>query len=393
MTTTRTYDQMYKPHRFALCSNRFAEDVYELGTEMTRPLFHVIAVAVTMFRYPYPGSSSEKASWSQKGWRVLNVLAVVTLVIPILSLLLAALGYPLRYFGAAFRPKEGVLQVRRDAPEKSDGGNGGVSMLCLNTAGMLPFISHYNHMREPLTRARENADFIAAADRDIVFLQETFHPPFTRAIWNRCKDQYKYALHSVTPQEIGIGTGLMIMSKYKIESVSYMNFSHSTGDDTWSKKGAVAATLDLGTGKKITVVNVHMQSESLFNKIDQGAITRAKQMAELAIFLKGIEGAVVVAGDFNFKNDAEFADETKHLFDLRFLRLDTGITRTWYMKDEKWGSGNWQQDVCPISNYDHFFYRGMIDGNGETRHFYPEGSALPTSPCSDHRPLLATMHY
>lgn len=387
---TLTYAQMYKPHCFSLCTNGLAEDIYDLGVNLTKPWFHQISVAVRLFRYQHPGKSFRAASWAEIGKQALNVIALVTLVIPILSLLLAVVGYPLRFIGAAFRPNAGVLQVRNNQPDRCDGGRDGLNMLCLNTAGMVPFISHYNHMCPPLERAPQIGDYIASSGADIVFLQEVFHPEFTKSMWFRCKEQYKYALHSITPQEIGLGTGLMIMSKYKIESVSYMNFSDSAGDDAWSKKGAVAATLDLGQGKKLTVVNVHMQSESLFNEMDHGAVTRAKQMAELANFVGAIRTDVVLAGDFNFKNDAELDSEVHRLLNQGYLRANTGDARTWYVKDHHWGTRNWQQAVCPISNYDHFFYRGSLGGRGEARHFYRAGDPLPPSPMSDHRPLHAT---
>jgi endonuclease/exonuclease/phosphatase family metal-dependent hydrolase len=99
--------------------------------------------------------------------------------------------------------------------------------------------------------------------------------------------------------------GLLTLSKYPIVGSEVRHFSEAQLPDSLMHKGTLKTTIELPSGQRVNVWNVHLQDGNCPE-------LRAKQVHELARWIRQSEDsqiADIVGGDFNFTADStEFAD-------------------------------------------------------------------------------------
>jgi endonuclease/exonuclease/phosphatase family metal-dependent hydrolase len=99
--------------------------------------------------------------------------------------------------------------------------------------------------------------------------------------------------------------GLLTLSKYPIVGSEVRHFHEAQLPDSLMHKGALKTTIELPSGQRVNVWNVHLQDGDCPE-------LRSKQVHELARWIRRSEDgqiADIVGGDFNFTADStEFAD-------------------------------------------------------------------------------------
>lgn len=226
-----------------------------------------------------------------------------------------------------------------------------ISLLSMNVLFMPDFISRRNHQTAPLKRAEDIAKKIIEQDSDFVCLQEAFHTEAAEALDAKLHAAGYHVVRNFGDQAWGLGSGLMIASKYKLEDVQF--FKHPgllAGMDTYAKKGVVLAHANVN-GKRVVIANTHLNGGgeilkpfNFFEWIKNGfkrtvlsedpIASRAAQILALQMHvnkyiadLKMPVDAVIVAGDTN-------ASPTFYEGRDKDGKLKPIIRSEWYLTDE-----------------------------------------------------------
>ena len=123
------------------------------------------------------------------------------------------------------------------------------------------FMSISNDLREVLIRANELADAILKDQKgpNVICLQETFNEDAIEILCMRLKVKYPYIIHSIAPHISGFNSGLMLLSQFPIEELTYRRFDNSLGEEGLATKGALGVRLKLDNEKYVHIYNVHTQ--------------------------------------------------------------------------------------------------------------------------------------
>ncbi|GAA2686235.1 MULTISPECIES: RNA repair domain-containing protein [Actinosynnema] len=134
--------------------------------------------------------------------------------------------------------------------------------------------------RRPLLLAE-----LQVADADVIALQEV-EPALAAMLAAAPWVRERYAFDT-SPTSAAIGdTGLLLLSRVPVRESGRHAFSR--------RKGLAAITVETSAGP-VVVVNTHLTSDHSAN----GAARRRGELAEAAEVLSGVDGEVVVVGDFN----------------------------------------------------------------------------------------------
>jgi len=299
-------------------------------------------------------------------WRfvIVSLLALVICYKPILTF------FPLNFFS-------------RDVPENT------IKVLSYNVHGFLTDRSEQGG-------ARPTLEYIAALDADIVLLQEFFvnrqsQSTFSQEEIHTFLHQYPY--YVVT--ELGGSTshhviGLAIFSKFPIEETHQIALESSFN-------GAVVHTININ-GKRVTVVNVHLESNRItaadrqlyadffqtdtvgFEMIAQNIRarlgvafrTRAQQVEKIRTFIdaKDTDG-VIIAGDFN----------------------DTPISYTYARMRRGLLDAFTATGIGPGITYNEDFFLFRIDYILHSRNFRAYGTRVDRVYYSDHYPIFTHLRF
>ncbi|EMR09422.1 hypothetical protein PNEG_02365 [Pneumocystis murina B123] len=178
-----------------------------------------------------------------------------------------------------------------------------IRVLSLNCWG-LKYISNYRKERLDLISKR-----IASEDYDIVGLQEVWVYSDYENMRNNTKHKLPYGKFYFS----GIfGSGLVILSKFPIESTSIYKYSLNGRPsafyhgDWYVGKGVAMATLLMPNGKKIEFFNTHLHA-SYGGENDEYLCHRISQAWEISKLISSAFTAgkmIIIVGDFNSKPDS-----------------------------------------------------------------------------------------
>jgi endonuclease/exonuclease/phosphatase (EEP) superfamily protein YafD len=189
-------------------------------------------------------------------------------------------------------------------------------------------------------------------------------------IWQNQLD----SLQDILPYATGSGTGNMIYSDRPLENTEIRKFSDSWGSNTIISE----IRLDKNESKKFTFIATH-PSAPMYQKMFQSRNEHLERMGE---FIKNLDGAVVVAGDFNVTMWSpyyrKFVSETK----LINARAGFGILPTWSP------SSRTKLPIISLLSVpiDHVFYRSVLKNK-----FSVMNARVGKDIDSDHFPLIVDM--
>jgi len=154
---------------------------------------------------------------------------------------------------------------------------------------------------------------------DVLCLQEMFDPTCVEALTPALSQLYGYLLYPAGKHWMpifGQNSGLLIASRYRIVDAAFMPFSNHIGSDYWAAKGALCASIDLGCGRSVVIMNTHGQADpdtELLWKFTLDGQTRCKRVrkenyARAASFVEAFAqkhgaSSSVYCGDFNIPGE------------------------------------------------------------------------------------------
>lgn len=322
---------------FHLCSNPLAEKIYKLGTLLTRPFLYQANLATKVFGTNIrPGKSFTELTFTQKTWKILKICSLFTIIIPLLLGLLAAFGLLLRVCASTSRPKISLLHNSKIEFKKllSDET---IHLATYNTALMPKFISNVNNMRSSKARAEEIGQMYKNRETtpDVLCLQECFDIDATAILCEHLKTIYPHIVYCVSPNELGLNSGLLIASKFHIENMHFSDYQAAKGEDALAHKGYLGVCVKLDELRTCWVYNTHLQAK-------KGVVyetVRDTQLEQLKSHIESlqVETPIFVVGDFNkSKIDDEKEENVEYCSNFlgeKFINLQkTQASATWYDK-------------------------------------------------------------
>lgn len=118
---------------------------------------------------------------------------------------------------------------------------------------------------------------IRDADLDVLNLQEVMDAELAYALYEEFKSEYFHFAIDIGPGLVGMPSGLMVMSKFKIEDPRFSPFEKKVGGDHWTNKGIFDYTIRLSAQKTVHIANSHFQS----GPFDEQGSTRSGLIAML----------------------------------------------------------------------------------------------------------------
>jgi endonuclease/exonuclease/phosphatase family metal-dependent hydrolase len=164
-------------------------------------------------------------------------------------------------------------------------------------------------------RAQQMATKLAAADYEVLFLQETFHKASRNKLEKGLKEKFP---HHAYPEKKKFMTftssGLAVYSKHPMKVLDEIVFRHAKGSDKLARKGAMLVEVELPGGKKAQFVNTHLQA---WNNPEAAEI-RLQQLQEIKEVMKRHQKDGVpqfIVGDLNIDGNKpiEFQEAIKLL--------------------------------------------------------------------------------
>lgn len=208
------------------------------------------------------------------------------------------------------------------------------------------------------------AQAVLSTGADVVCLQEVFHDSGARKLSSELAEHYPYQVRQVAASSLKQSSGLMILSKAPIESVSFHLFEQHTGADSFANKGTLAVTLDLGRNKKLQVLTTHMNSDVKIHGGTAGGASqvRKQQLEQISRLVSSSQPAVVL-GDMNHRdpnlegltrlakpegsNSADDWNQIDHIFHSELVTVEQGSHCVDHSVDEP-EEGNPASDHAPV---------------------------------------------
>lgn len=154
---------------------------------------------------------------------------------------------------------------------------------------------------------------------EVLCLQEVFGEAERQSLAASLRRTHPHRIERVDSGGwVGQDSGLFFASKFRIDAWRFIEWRAARGWDRWTDKGALLARLRIGRSKRLTVVNVHLQSDR--GRVGESAYIRRAQLRQLARWAGRPRGPTVLAGDFNVPGDTkEYADMLRLLGSPRDL--------------------------------------------------------------------------
>jgi endonuclease/exonuclease/phosphatase family metal-dependent hydrolase len=184
-------------------------------------------------------------------------------------------------------------------------------------------------------RAPLMAKALKSSSYDIILLQEGFRKR-TRGLLNReLRKNFpfqEYLQRSVRPNHF-LNSGLLIYSRLPFKVLDHWYFTRCAHADCLSSKGALLIELTLPQGKRIQIVNTHLQAWD-----NQRAVgVRRQQFLEIkALLKKHAKNGVpqILAGDLNIDGNAQHEyPGILELMEMNSTRLESEIHYTSGLED------------------------------------------------------------
>jgi endonuclease/exonuclease/phosphatase family metal-dependent hydrolase len=162
----------------------------------------------------------------------------------------------------------------------------------------------------PYSYARTSAFLQHIPKYDILGLQEVWSPRYQQVESFAKQKGYHVVGSAQAPlQSIAglriFGGGLMIMSKYPIETTREAIFDKGVASDGFVRKGILYAKVKVSSSSYVHVFNTHMQASYgyEFAENDPYALIRKKQIQKIVAFIAKIalddDHPIIMMGDFN----------------------------------------------------------------------------------------------
>lgn len=162
----------------------------------------------------------------------------------------------------------------------------------------------------PHSYARTNAFLEHIPTFDVIGLQEVWSPRYQQVESFAKSKGYHVVGSGQAPIQsmMGLrlfGGGLMIMSKYPIESSRELIFDKGVASDGFVRKGILYAKVRVGSSSYVHVFNTHMQASYgyEFAEHDPYSLIRKNQIRKIVDFIAKIalddDHPIVIMGDFN----------------------------------------------------------------------------------------------
>ncbi len=210
----------------------------------------------------------------------------------------------LRAIGFAIQ-KDGFTHVRGQAPEKAlDPEDQQIKVatwnLCGIGGGMALDHGGVTHWR---TRLDGVIDKINWEDPDVLILQEIYDTALAEAIVEKLQNRYAHFFMHLGPNVNGMGSGVMILSKYPVHSFSNESFANND----WSLNRGIS-TLEIKARPEDSQPCARIIGTHLINGYE--AVDREKRAVQVAQIVDGLAKKTlalptVIAGDFNMERDKE----------------------------------------------------------------------------------------
>lgn len=286
---------------------------------------------------PHPGKGKGN-SFNGAVIRLSSLIGFFAGIIP--SLAIAAIGLPFYAYSHTYRPIIGYINTcdinNNSANQPSQNKTHGTHQLTMrthNVALVHNFMRISNDLRDVEKRANELADAILKDHNapNVMCLQETFNEDAIKILCDRLKNKYPYIIHSVAPHISGFNSGLMVLSQYPIEDISYHRFENCLGEEKLATKGLLGARIKVGD-KYVQIYNVHTQGLPGHKRAE----VRLKQLKQVLEWIEDdlkknndnnqpAPSRTMLLGDFNISQLSawgEFNDEEQASFDLLKERFD-----------------------------------------------------------------------
>lgn len=379
------------------CTNPIAEKLYRAGTALLRPFEYQANLATKLFSPSFrPGKSFADLNLAQKIWKVLRICTVCTLVIPLITGLLALVGTLLRVIGLRFSPTY-TIQQNDDRHFKTLSDDEDLTATSYNVGLMPGYIRNLNNLRSSNKRAQEigtHGDFLERNSHVICF-QECFDEEATSILCDSLKEIYPHILRRVDPNAAGLGSGLVIASQFEIQEVHQGRFEMAKSEDAFAHKGFVGVRLKLNEEKDLWVYTTHLQAKT-------GEEYSALRSQQIAFLIDQIppERKALVLGDFNISRKDEnerdtsevptsaFGERFGYIFENFSMEIEMDKLSSWYnVSDLSWGKRGWNKAAVPGCQYDHAYLSINSSWRGNFTILKLEDDSNLVSGYSDHLPI------
>jgi len=154
-------------------------------------------------------------------------------------------------------------------------------------------------------------DYLGQNDYDVILLQECFDNKFIDAAQERLAKRYPYSILPLRPDWYKLSNGLMILSRYRLETIDQITFGRLSQSDLFTAKGAILAKITLDT-QSLYIVNTHLQADYDEKKYHD---IRREQMQSIQKDLidpniKPEDEKLLIAGDLNIEENIESTEYT-----------------------------------------------------------------------------------
>lgn len=215
-------------------------------------------------------------------------------------------------------------------------------------------------------RLRAQASALHESGADVVLLQEIYRSEHRRALASHLRDVYPYTSSPEEPAGLNFGSGLLILSRFPVES-RFCLFRSTTLEEQWFvRKGLIDATVAVPGAGPVRVLNTHTTAGGVFRHPQAIATDsiRDAQISELCARLGG-SIATVLAGDFNTGPGVSPSNYN--------ALLSAGLIDTWaslnHVEAPTWDPMNvlnrsGPHRHCPPQRIDHVFLRATDQAAG-----------------------------
>ena len=135
---------------------------------------------------------------------------------------------------------------------------------------------------------------------DLNCLYEVFDIQTARALYRRLADDYTHFYFHMGAKAVGVSSGIMVVSKLKINNPQFHAFSREMLDARGQHSGKGVFKMGLGNGR-VSVYSTHLQhSEVCAEPSDGEKIAKQAEMAMIVDLMKNDSaGTIVLTGDLN----------------------------------------------------------------------------------------------
>ncbi len=168
------------------------------------------------------------------------------------------------------------------------------------------FVHNYSVAQDRLKAAVQGA---IDTDADVLCIQEAFHTEATSEFVGRIRHKYPHIVYNPGYRSFGLGSGLLIASKFPLKNPQYWEHGNKIGTERLSGKGSLAVTVQPSQEQEIPVINTHL--EAGLDDATAAVPCRVKQLQDLkrhaTEYCKGFD-ASFVCGDMNISSTGTAED-------------------------------------------------------------------------------------